>query len=339
MPELERYIRATHRPARKQPCTKFFYLNSIDEMTMMPNDRRPVSEERPGERRKIAVILTCFNRKQKTLDCLDTVLSQSMSGNVKIDFFITDDGSQDGTSEALLLKYPDIHLLQGDGSLFWNGGMRLAWAEALKGKHDFFLWLNDDTFLYPDTLQRMLDTHYECMAGTGKAGIVVGSTHDETGQTSYGGELQKSGLRRLTLVKIEPNEKVQECDTFNGNCVLISRGAADVLGNLDAGFIHAMGDTDYGLRAKQAGVPMWVMPFYAGRCVNDNHVSGSFTDRSLPLTVRLQKILAPKGLPLRPWLIVCRRHTGYLWPVYWIWPYLKIFLTSAYLKERKIIEP
>lgn len=286
-------------------------------------------------RQKIAVILTCFNRRQKTVDCIEAVLAQSAFNDTAIDFYITDDGSKDGTRDALLQRHPKIRLLQGNGSLFWNGGMRLAWAEALKQKYDFFLWLNDDTFLYPDTIRRMLDAHAQCMHETGKAGIVVGSTHDETGHTSYGGEVQKSRMRPLTLIKLDPTDEVQQCDTFNGNCVLVSREAAMVLGNLDAGFVHAMGDTDYGLRAKQAGIPMWVMPAYAGRCVNDNDISGSFSDRSLPVTVRLEKILSTKGLPWRPWLIVCRRHTGYLWPIYWMWPYLKVVVTSSRVKERK----
>lgn len=302
------------------------------------NANRPVDTE-AVQRQKIAVILTCFNRKQKTIDCLDAVLSQSSIDDVDIDFFVTDDGSKDGTSDALIQKYPNIHLMRGNGSLFWNGGMRLAWEQALRRKVDFFLWLNDDTFLYPDALRRMLDTHSACMARTGKAGIVVGSTHDETGHTSYGGELQKSRLRPLTLIKVDPNDTVQQCDTFNGNCVLVSCAASDVLGNLDSGFIHAMGDTDYGLRAKQAGVPVWVMPFYAGTCVNDNHVSGSFADQSLSFMMRLRKVLSPKGLPPRPWAIICRRHTGYLWPVYWLWPYLKILLTSTRIKERQTSSP
>jgi GT2 family glycosyltransferase len=282
----------------------------------------------------IAVILTCFNRRQKTLACLDAVLAQTAFDEVAIDFFITDDGSHDGTADALISKCNAICLLRGDGSLFWNGGMRLAWAEAFKGDYDFFLWLNDDTFLYPATLRRMLDTHATSKRSSGKAGIVVGSTHDEAGNTSYGGELQRGRLRPLTLVRLDPQERVQQCDTFNGNCVLISRQAAAKLGNLDPGFVHAMGDTDYGLRASKAGIPMWVMPGYAGRCVNDGGVAGGFGDRSLPIRRRFNNMLSPKGLPWRPWKILCRRHAGVLWPLYWSWPYLKILATPRRSRAR-----
>lgn len=285
---------------------------------------------------KIAVILACFNRRQKTVACLDALMAQTARGQVALDVFITDDASRDGTAAALRSKYADIRLLRGSGALFWNGGMRLAWAEALHGDYDFFLWLNDDTFLYPDTLMRMLTTHATARQSGARAGIVVGSTRDKQGVTSYGGERQHR-FRRLTLKTIEPLDVAQSCDTFNGNCVLIARQVADVLGNLDAGFMHAMGDTDYGLRAKRAGIPMWVMPGYAGECVNDGAVAGSYNDRFLPLVLRFRKVLGPKGLPWRSWRLLCQRHGGWLWPIYWSWPYMKVIATTRYFSASRRI--
>lgn len=277
---------------------------------------------------RVAVILSCFNRRQKTLEAIGCVLAQSAAAHTMLDFFVTDDNSSDGTAEALLHLHPDIRLLKGNGKLFWNGGMRLAWSEAFKGDYDFYLWLNDDTFLFPHTLQRLLDTHAHCMAHHGQAGIVVGSTCDDHGRTSYGGERQTSRLRPLRLTTIDASVAIQSCDTFNGNCVLVSKHAADVLGNLDGRFVHAIGDTDYGLRAKRAGIAMWVMPGFAGRCINDNRAGGSFTDPSLPLRLRMKQVMSPKGLPWKPWMVLCQRHCGPLWPAYWLWPYLKILATS-----------
>jgi GT2 family glycosyltransferase len=284
---------------------------------------------------RVAVILSCFNRRQKTLEALDGVLAQSTQATV--DFFVTDDASEDGTREAILARHPQAHLVTGNGSLFWNGGMRLAWEAAWDGGYDFFLWLNDDTVLYPDTLHRMLETHARGLARAGRAGIVVGTTHDDLGRTSYGGERQCSRWRPLTLSTIAASDAIQACDTFNGNCVLVSRDAACVLGNLDGRFVHAAGDTDYGLRARRAGVPMWVMPRYAGRCVNDHRRAGSFQDQTLPLRERFRKVMEPKGLPWRPWLVFCRRHAGWCWPAYWLWPYLKIVLTSFSFQARTFL--
>jgi GT2 family glycosyltransferase len=286
-------------------------------------------------RSRIAVILTCYNRRHKTVACLDAALAQQGCENTTLDLYITDDASIDGTAAALRSRYPGATLLAGSGALYWNGGMRLAWRAAMVRHYDYFLWLNDDTFLQPDALRRMLDTHAQARAAGARPGIVVGSTHGEHGEASYGGERQRSALQPLTLDLITPQAHMQPCDTFNGNCVLIDRAAVAILGNLDRGFIHAMGDTDYGLRAKKAAVPMWVMPGYAGRCVDDTLVRGGFTDRTLPLAQRVRQILAPKGLPWKPWLLLCRRHTGWLWPLYWSWPYLKLVATSVGAGPRK----
>lgn len=280
---------------------------------------------KPGGRPvRIAVLLSCFNRRDKTLDALEGVMAQAGLEAVELALFVLDDGSSDGTGAALRARYPQATVLEGDGSLYWNGGMRRAWEAALAGDHDFYLWLNDDTRLFPQALAGMLDTHARCARAQGRCGIVVGSTVDERGRTSYGGERQAGALRPLTLKLLDPGEAVQACDTFNGNCVLVPRDAAATLGNLDARFVHAMGDTDYGLRAKRAGIPIWLMPGFAGRCVNDNAHSGSYHDRSLPLATRLRKMMAPKGLPWRPWMLICRRHAGPLWVLYWAWPYLKV---------------
>ena len=101
---------------------------------------------------KIAVILTCHNRKEKTLTCLRQLYSVScMIEEIEMKVFLTDDASTDGTSDAIRQNFPenDICILQGSGVMYWAGGMRFAWKEALKERErwDFYLLLNDDTYV------------------------------------------------------------------------------------------------------------------------------------------------------------------------------------------------
>ena len=97
----------------------------------------------------IAVVMACYNRKDLTIKCLEHLHAQSvlLEKQASINGFLMDDGSTDGTTEAVRERFPSVEVLQGDGSLFWNGGMHAAFAEALKGDYDYYLWLNDDTFL------------------------------------------------------------------------------------------------------------------------------------------------------------------------------------------------
>lgn len=287
-----------------------------------------------GRTATIAVLMTCHNRKQSTLASLAALAANAPPG-VKLRVVLVDDGSTDGTREAVRERHPDVLVLEGDGSLFWNGGMRRAWKEAFTHAADFYLWLNDDTLLFPDAIERLLATYRQLRATLGKAVIVVGSTRDRaTGAHSYGGTRIRSRLRPMKHDPVSPSQVPVPCDTFNGNVVLVPAAVADIVGNLEPGFVHAMGDTDYGLRAVKAGFTNWVMPGYAGTCSN-NATRGTFSDRALPLRQRLRKMTQPKGLPVRPWLLITRRHAGPLWLAYWLWPYLRVIAGSLPLAPRR----
>lgn len=278
----------------------------------------------------VAVVLTCYNRREKTAACLRALMNQAeqLTGRCALHFVVTDDGSTDGTREMLATEFPQAVVMPGDGNLFWAGGMRAAFGHALGEGHDFYLWINDDVELFPSCLQSLLDTHDAQVRATGKSGLVVGSMCNVQGQFTYGGMVQKGNGWVRRYVQIPPGDARQACDTMNGNCVLISRAAAAVLGNMDAAYRHGIGDMDYGLRATRADIPIWVMPGYAGLCSHDHRIEGSYLDRTLPLAVRWKKITSPKGLAPHAWLIYCRRHAGWLWPLHWAWPYAKVVWTS-----------
>lgn len=281
---------------------------------------------------RIAVLMTCHNRSTKTLDSLRALSSQISLSNVEVEIFLVDDGSTDNTSKLVRENFPVVHILTGDGNLYWNGGMRLAFEEALKHDFDFYLWLNDDTCLYCQGISLLLQTYLDVTQLTKHIPIIVGSTQDETGRTSYGGVKQDIGVRRLRFTLVEPGVMAKVCDTMNGNCVLIPRSVAAKVGNLDSSFTHGMGDFDYGLKARQLGFSIWIAPGYVGTCQR-NVVAETFLDTSLSLPVRLKKVREPKGLPPREWLVFSKRYAGFLWFLYWISPYFKIFVQSFFVQK------
>ena len=65
---------------------------------------------------KIAALLTCFNRKDKTITCLNSVLNIIPTCHV----YLVDDASTDGTSEAIKQNFPQVNIIQGNGNLFWS---------------------------------------------------------------------------------------------------------------------------------------------------------------------------------------------------------------------------
>jgi len=288
----------------------------------------------------IAAVLTCFNRKEKTATCLQALINSAsrMGHKVDLHIIVTDDGSIDGTGGMIKNRFPQVELLKGCGNLYWNGGMRLAYGKALEGIYDFYLWVNDDTILFPNCLIDLLATHDAMLLSTGKNGLVVGSTCDDNGQVTYGGLYQLDPHRPLKFGLVQPSLIPTPCESNNGNCLLISTEAAHFLGNLEACYTHSMGDMDYGLRATKAGIPIWVMPGFVGKCGNDHPLEGSYLDISLPFLVRWKKAISVKELNPRSWAMFCRRHAGLLWPFHWAWPYVKIVLTSIKYKVTSSIK-
>jgi GT2 family glycosyltransferase len=270
-------------------------------------DRRP----------RVAALLTCFNRRETTMACLRALYGQTALEQVELSTYLVDDGSSDGTGAAVRREFPQVFVLQGDGKRFWCGGMRLAWDEAFKGDYEHYLWLNDDTLLYADALQRILATSEVLHGRLGVDVIVTGTTQDrKTGKPTYGGIAKYAGLF-ITFVLIEPGSEPVRCDTMLGNCVLVPRSVAHRVGNLSSSFAHQLGDLDYGLRAGALGISCWITPGFVGTC-SRHAISGSHLDATLPLRQRLRLMRKPSGPPpVAEWMIFMKRHSGWRWPLYW----------------------
>lgn len=270
---------------------------------------------------RIAAVMTCFNRRDKTLACLES-LQRQHGHDAEIIPYVVDDGSTDGTGEAVAREHPEAIVLSGDGSLFWGGGMRLALERAFAdGGYDYYLWLNDDIDLDDDAVARLLAAARELEQRGQSSAVVVGSMRDPiTGAVTYGGRHRPSRRRRSRYEVLQPpTEEPAPSETMNGNLVLVPAAVAARVGNVDPSFRQQWGDQDYGLRTRAAGGSVWVAPGTFGACPrNPEAVYGQ-----RPLGAELRSLTSVKQLPPRDWATFNRRWAGPLWPVYWASPYLR----------------
>jgi GT2 family glycosyltransferase len=278
---------------------------------------------------RLAVLITCHNRRLKTLDSLNALYHQTHLPQVERQVYLVDDGSTDGTAASVQSIYPDIKVLPGTGNLFWNGGMRVAFAEAVPSDYDYYLWLNDDTLLYPNALETLFAIADRLIHQGHPQSIVVGSTQDPlTHRLTYGGMEQNGRWHPLKFKLVQPGEVEKPCVTMNGNCVLVSRTVVQAIGNLDSAFTHSTGDLDYGLRNRQQGGSIWLAPGFLGTCEYNPLRQSAWEKPNLTLRERWEKINQPRGLPIQEWRTFSRRHAGWFWAVYWLLPYARLILKS-----------
>ena len=234
---------------------------------------------------------------------------------------LVDDASVDDTEQVVRRTFPAVSVISGTGALYWAGGMAHAENTAMTLNADYLLWLNDDVTLNQDALAHLLST--ERQVGAGRC-IVVGAVRDpESGELTYSGlRRQGRGLHPLRVEMVHPTGGVEPVEMFHGNVVLVSIRAAMAVGPIDGGFSHAQADLDYGLRARNVGIQGVLAPKSVGTC-RRNRSSSPWLDPSLPAARRLQILFGRKGLPPRSAARYLRRHGGFLWPVFWVAPYVR----------------
>lgn len=286
----------------------------------------------------ISILMTCFNRADKTKACLETIYSQQLN-DVELAVFLVDDGSSDGTAELIACEFPSVNVIKGSGNLYWNGGMRLAWQVAIEhGDADFYLWLNDDCIIYNNSIKKILADYQSLNYGYG-SGIIVGTMQDpETGVVTYGGRCKKSRVNSLSLSSVlPPNGELQECDFINGNFTLIPREVVGKIGILSEAFTHSMGDFDYGLRAKKVGFKCWVSTDFLGACPA-NSAEGGYLDGKLNFKDRLKKMQQITQLPPPDeWMFFVSVHGGKFRYLYYLKVLFRKYLPMLwlYLVSRK----
>lgn len=275
---------------------------------------------------KVAVLITSHNRKRKTLTCLKTLQSLVLPQNYFLKVFLVDDGSNDGTGEEVKKMFPEVSVTTGNGQLYWNQGMRLAWKKAVETEDfDFYLWLNDDTILYDFAFLEIIECYNKLLKKNNQLSIVSGACESSPGSNifTYGGRTENG--------PVIPDGNLQKCKYINGNVVLIAKNVFKVLGNLSEEYTHTMGDFDYGLRALEKGIHCFTTRQYVAACVS-NESPPPLCNPNIALKKRWKLLHSPKGLHLKEYIKFRKKFWGWKWTIFAIKAYAKALFPVLYKK-------
>lgn len=253
--------------------------------------------------------MTCYNRVQVTLKCLERLYAQPLPSGYAMDVWLVDDASPDGTGDKVHEAFDAVHVIRSKGGLFWCKGMRLAWDSAVAYAaskdfaYDYYLWLNDDVMLVPDALGALLA---DAEALRGSRFVLVGTMSED----GLGGKLAYGCHHGAAVVPPNGTPQLVHGYSMSGNLVLVPKAVYEAVGPIYGGYRHAFGDSDYGFLIERNGIGMYCASKVLGVCPQAPeryiHLDGK------TLIQRIKTLFEPKGFNLYDTFFFRYRNWGLL---------------------------
>ena len=200
------------------------------------------------------VIVVNWNGRDDTLECLASL------GRVEYPLMrvlVVDNGSTDGSQDAIRREYPGVMLLETGSNLRFAGGNNAGIRYALANGAEQVALLNNDTTVDPGFLGSMTAR----MQSTPGAGVVAPKIlySAEPDRLWYaGGEISFwTGTMRHRGIRERDDGRYDEpCETgyATGCCFLTSRNTLERVGLLDESYFMYAEDADWCMRARRAGL-------------------------------------------------------------------------------------
>lgn len=205
----------------------------------------------------VAIITLNWNRKDDTLEFLRSCASLTYP---RLHTIVVDNGSSDGSPEAITAAYPAVEQLLNGANLGFAAGMNAGMRRACAQGADYIFLANNDTTLAPDALDRLVATAEEHGAGMVAPAIYYASAPHRIWW--LGGRLRPLLLeiRRCERLPARHDPQPFHVDFITGCGMLVRRSVLERVGLFDERFFMYYEDSDYCLRAHRAAVRVLVEP-------------------------------------------------------------------------------
>ncbi len=256
----------------------------------------------------LSIIIINWNTKQLLLNCIASIYSTAHNASYEV--FVVDNGSTDGSVEAVSKTYPAVNVIVNTANLGFARANNIA-LRGISGR--YAVLLNSDTVLTKSALDKM----YDFMAHNPRAGMCGPQLLNEDGskQNSIGSfpTLLTEFVSRRVVRILSPQRYREafkfkhivlsgpaEVDFIVGACMMVRKAAIDEVGALDGDYFFLYEEVDWCFRMKKAGWLVYHLPD-----VKVYHLGGkSMKDISLRARVeswRSRYLFFKKNLDLSPY--------------------------------------
>ena len=107
------------------------------------------------EHPKIYLIIVTYNAMKWAEKCFSSLRKSS----VPVHTIVVDNGSNDGTQEFIKTQFPEVEFIQYAENLGFGKANNLGIEKAYKNGADFFYLMNQDAWIFEDSIQNLLEVY------------------------------------------------------------------------------------------------------------------------------------------------------------------------------------
>jgi GT2 family glycosyltransferase len=215
----------------------------------------------PPSPKRLAVVILTWNGKEDTLACLESLAS---GGYPRDDdsILVVDNGSADGTLEAVAERFPWAVCIQNGDNLGFAGGNNAGMRRALDEGYRHVMLLNNDTEVPEGALGLLVD-YLDGNPGTGSVQPLLVLHSDRSRIDSLGQELFSLPGARDRAIGTPVEDAPKEPEPIFGPCAAAAVYRAEALhqvGVLDEEFFVLLEDVDLSFRIQLEGWEAALVP-------------------------------------------------------------------------------
>ncbi|HJS32891.1 MAG TPA: glycosyltransferase family 2 protein [Alphaproteobacteria bacterium] len=226
---------------------------------------------KPNRIDAVAVIVLNLDRRDLLLECLASVKAQR---HAAVEIVVVDNGSSDGSADAVARQFPGVHVLRQSRNLGVAGGRNAGFAWVCANlRPSYLLFIDNDTLLDPQAVSAFVAAAAEDLG----VGLVAPKAFRRCGEStlvSAGGMKFNPYVGAAWDVASGESDRGQfeaphDVDACPGYAFFVRREVFEAIGGFDENFNpYGWEDVDFSLRARRAGFRLAYAPgavvFHAG---------------------------------------------------------------------------
>jgi GT2 family glycosyltransferase len=209
----------------------------------------------------VYVIILNWNRKDDTIECIDSLTGMSYPNFRTV---VVDNGSSDGSVEALKARFSALQMLVNSENLGYAAGNNVGIRFALQQGADYVLILNNDTVVDQHLLTRLIEVG-EANPQAGMFAPKIYSYWDRNKIASAGSRKRWFPPGRVSIIGLGKKDSIaydreQEIEYASGCAMLVRREVLETVGMFAPAYFVYWEDYDFCKRVRERGYKILYVP-------------------------------------------------------------------------------